>query len=225
MANADDSAVAALAQRLVVEHLDLDRSILDGRRGGSGERGWRKVARRGVDPVAGQGNGFAEDGRALEGRLRGLVAGQWRDNRRAAEGRVALLVAVVGVRPERQPFDDSTYGVGVGRGKRHDRLLAAGEGAGRRAGCAAQRLGLNGVGDRAETDGQHDLGGNTVDSRQLGDLTCLALGAERGQGRGEPPLEGVVEISGVGEQDRRFALLRHTDDERVGSRALQRWRC
>ena len=96
LTDAEDAAVAALGERLLVEHLDLDAVLLARGRGDGGEGLGGEVVRRGVDQVAGAVDLLGQRDRAVGGGLVGLVTRLGAEQRDLGE-RLLRAVAVLRV--------------------------------------------------------------------------------------------------------------------------------
>ncbi len=114
----------AAAQRVLVEHLDLETGGPAGFLGPPGELGRRQVVRRGVDQVAGERGGGGDDPGPAGGggQLLGLGVGHQQGDQ---AGRGGLGAVAAAVRPERVRAEQRA--LGRRGGQLGDRAVAAGE--------------------------------------------------------------------------------------------------
>ncbi len=244
-ADAEDAAVAALDQGLVVEHLHLDAVLLGRGLRDAGEGGGGEVVRRGVDQVAGAVQLLADRDRAGERALVGGVARLAAEQRGLGERRLAVLglavpgvlgvalVGVEGVGAEQDALADRSERAGAVDGQRERGLLRPGERAGGHAGGLAQRLGVVAAavlavlavlvgGLRAEAHRHHERG---LEAGRRGQLRQLALGtrgAEGLQDAGQLAVVRLVHGLGARRDDGPLGALGDTDHDRVGPQAGRR---
>ena len=186
LAHAEDAAVAALGQRVLVQ--DGDREPAGGRDllGPGCEHGRHQVGGTGVDQVAHQAHGVREYLRPL--RRRCCVAGMGQHRQAGIGGRLGAVA------PERVPTEQAAQGHGTGLariagGQRqrdpHVPGSAGEQGGDRSPGGPAQRLRVEGgvvaTGRGAHAHGRDQRRGEPAARRDSGDFPRLAGGAERGQ--------------------------------------------
>src|SRR4051812_22067599 len=237
-ADAEDSAVAALLQCLVVEHLDVEAERATGVDGRLREVGRPQVTRRRVDEVAAELHRLREDGGSVDRSFDLLVPGIRYDEHRAldraARGLRARRGAVSGERvgAEVRTLGDRPQllltGIAVRVGQCCGDAGRPGERTDRRAQAAAERLRLEASAlarRRAQPD--RDDGGSADGSQrgELGDLTGATPGAERLEGGKEPLLERLVDLGGAGRQLESGGTLRDADHDRIGLDVGQRCLC
>ena len=227
-ADAEHPAVPARGQGVLVEDLDLQARGQRRLLGPAGELGRRQVVGRGVDQVAGEGDGRGDDAGPAADRVQALLlrVGDQHGHqlRRGRAGPVAGPVRPERVRPQQRALG--------GRGRQlHHRALAAaeperardlglaGQRPGRGAGRAGDLLGRRGRavrGGRAEADRDHQRDRRGRGGRDLDQVVVVAGGADRGQRVEQPAVEGGVGDLGAGRQPYAVGRGDGADDQRVG---------
>ncbi len=222
LADAHDAAVAALEQRLLVEHLDLEAELLG--RGlhraanAFGFRSFGGVLIRSRARLTSAATATARSAAALCALSRGFAPTiATSPSGLRASLLVVGLVGGEGVRAQQRARRHGLHVLGGRRGQRERRLLDAGEGAGRDARGLAQRLRVVGavLGGLAEADREHDRGLHAV---RRGHLGRLALGAGRAQGLqhgGQLAAEGRVHGFRSRRQARPLGTFGHAYDDGV----------
>src|SRR5690606_11725462 len=223
-ADAEEPAVPAGLERLLVQHVDLDLAagLLDDRAHRLGEGGGREVAGRGVDPVADQRDCADHRCDGLDGLGDGLGLGGVAEHDPLGRGGRggARLVAGEGVAAEAVALEDCAYVLRVGGGQGQPDRTGVGDGASGGSGSGADAGGVDPVG-RAQPDQHEQRALEGARGRDLRDLAGLAARAEGRQQWAEGLAVGVGDPLAAGGDARSPAVVDQARDDDVDADLLR----